>query len=158
MVLNESDEKLAGIFNSLSAAGQNQLKIAAITNTIVDDACADSVKHPWKFPLYVLYIAGMMLPTPGIHTAVMGGLLVGWAKFGLTHEARKLSAEIAAAQQPPALMKEFAACIGADKQGATIVKTGALFGNVVARTWGGIRDASCQIFGCGPSDRGHKPA
>ncbi|HTK83543.1 MAG TPA: hypothetical protein VL625_00520 [Patescibacteria group bacterium] len=155
--MEEFDEKLTEVFNSLSKGGQRQLKVAAVTNTIVDDAWADSVKHPWKFPLYALYIAGMVLPTPGTHTLVMAGLLIGWAKIGLTREARRLSTEIAAAQQPPALMKEFAACVGTDKQGAPAVKTGALIGNVLSNTWHGFKDARRQIFGGGPSGQGHNP-
>lgn len=156
--MDESDERLTRVFNSLSKGGQRQLKVAAVTNTIIDDACADSVKHPWKFPLYALYIAAMVLPTPGIHTAVMGALLIGWAKIGLTREARKLSAEIAAAQQPPALMKRFADCIGTDNQGAAAVKTASVIGNVLSHTRNGIGDAGRQIFLGGPSDHGHKPA
>lgn len=155
--MDENDKKLTEIFNSLSGAGQKKLQIAAVTNTIVDDACADSVKHPWKFPIYALYIAGMVLPTPGIHTLVMAGLLIGWAKIGLTREARKLSEEIAAAQQPPALMTKFAACVGTDKQGVTVVKTGALFGNVLSHTWQGFKEAGRQIFGGGPSDHSPNP-
>ena len=150
--LEESDEKLVAIFNSLSAAGRNKLKIAAVTNTVIEDACADSVKHPWKFPLYTLYMAGMVLPTPGIHTGVMAGLLVLWAKIGVTREARRLSDEIISAQQPSALIKQFAACIGPDKQGIISVKTGALFGNVLSHSWDKFKDAGRQIF-----LRGHGP-
>lgn len=155
--MDENDGKLTEIFNGLSKGGQRQLKAAALTNTIVDDAWADSVRHPWKFPLYALYIAGMVLPAPGTHTLVMAGLLIGWAKIGVTREARKLSDEIAAAQLPPALMKEFMECVGTDKDGATVVKTRALFGNVLSNTWDGFKDASSQIFGGGPSDHRHNP-
>jgi hypothetical protein len=112
-------QRLNEIFNGLSSGDRWALRAAAAMETITADFRDDTKNHPWKFPFYAAYLAAMLVPIPLLpgHGVLMAGLVIAYARAGLTPGARELKDRLREAFTAESLVREHRSYIEKDRGG-----------------------------------------
>lgn len=96
------------IFNGLSKQGQLALKATATFDSITDFIRDDTKLHPWRFPLYALFLGAAIIPVPafGIPAALAGTALL-CAKYKVGGTGKRLNAYLADAFHDAVLAERY---------------------------------------------------
>ena len=90
------DADLRTLFNSLSLPDRIKLRAAAFSAAMTGIVREDTERHPERFPLYILYLALLTIPTPVPGGGTAAAALVTWGAASLKTEwSRRLRVRLA---------------------------------------------------------------
>lgn len=141
--------KPAPEFNKLSYASQAKLQAAALMGEITGIVRDDTREHPWRYPLYVTYMAGISLGFGGIWV-IQAGATIAVIKLAPTKWTRWADKRLSNAFNEESLNKMIREthkdCIGefSDHPGTYYVKSWELSREVSKQSFADSREATAD--------------
>ncbi len=122
------------VFNTLSKADRMQLRSVALMTAITGFVRDETLRNPWRYPLYAGYLVVVAAPVPMFGLGIMVMIAtVAWAKTSKTLTARRLQSYMREAFDGAALVRRYGDMIEPAYEGGSPAVDGRALARGAAR-------------------------